>query len=55
MTRGGPRANAGRKAPAGVRISRTIRFSPSEWEQVQQKAKNSGMIPSEYIRKKSLE
>ena len=50
MTRGGHRPNAGRKAPAGVRITRTIRFAPAEWEQVEQQARDAGVTASEYIR-----
>lgn len=59
--RGGARPNAGRKARAGVRISKTIRFSDSEWEKVEQYAKEAGCVnnkgeinASEYIRLMAL-
>lgn len=52
--RGGARPNAGRKAQAGVRVSKTIRFGESEWDYVEKRAKELDITPSEYIRKMSL-
>jgi hypothetical protein len=50
MPRGGARPGAGRKALAGVRLTKAIRFSAQEWAQVEQQAKRSGITASEYVR-----
>lgn len=52
--RGGKRKGSGRKAPAGVRITKAIRFSQSEWEQVEKCAQRLNITPSEYIRQAAL-
>ena len=52
---GGPRPGAGRKASPDKRTTRAIRFSKSEWQQIQSAAAKLNMKPSEYIRAAALQ
>jgi hypothetical protein len=54
-TRGGKRPNSGRKAPAGVRKSYTVRLSDTELTTITTAAHAAGTTISEYIRRKALE
>lgn len=52
--RGGKRQNAGRKAPAGVRLSKTIRFSEEELVKIKLYSKQVNTNQSNYIRHMAL-
>jgi len=55
MTRGGKREGAGAKLKAlSPRISKTIRFTQAEWNEIIVGATLHGITPSEYVRRKTL-
>ena len=49
-----PQSNADRESPVGVRSQKMIRFSDSEWAEIEYRAKEAGMRPNAYIRSKVL-
>ena len=51
---GGQTAAIPARNPAGPRKSRTIRFSHSEWKQVETAAKQRAMAPAEFVRGAAL-
>lgn len=51
---GGRRPGAGRKEVSEPRITRSIKFTDSEWGIIKQKANKENKSASEYIRNKSL-
>lgn len=56
MPKGGTRKGAGRPArTSSPTISRTIRFTQEEWNEIIVGATFQGLTPSEYIRRKALE
>jgi len=54
MPRGGARAGAGRKAPAGKKENHVIRFSDDEWAKIQENARKAGVTVSDYVRRQAL-
>jgi hypothetical protein len=55
--RGGPRPHSGRpRQPVKNLARRSYSFSasPSEWEEIQARAKEAGLTTSEYIRRRTL-
>ena len=56
MASGGKREGAGRKPLRDATgINKTIRFTPTEWDEIVIRAHIKGITPSEYIRRKALE
>ena len=56
MASGGKREGAGRKPlRESTANNKTIRFTPTEWDEIVIRAHIKEITPSEYIRRKALE
>lgn len=55
MVKGGKREGAGRPQLEEVRKNHSIKFTDTEWETVNKKAKAEDQTASDYVRKKALE